>query len=183
MRSRARRRRNAEADGFAIDFDLVAILNALTDMRRLAVHRDAAFKNELLHFQPRAQPSLGQHFVQFRRFRLGRKHAARGTSSCAASSASNCPEITSAKRATAMSAAERPAAGAMPGSAGRAPALAAALQCRRRRRAAPQRVQWMCHRGHSFTGCESAGFVPSLGSGPAASCASKTASSKEACWR
>ncbi len=70
-----RRRIDAKADGLAVDLDLVAELDALAHVGRLVVDRDAAFKNELLHFKARSQPGLGQHLVQLGRIDLGQQHA------------------------------------------------------------------------------------------------------------
>ena len=53
----------------------IAELNALTNMRRLGIDRDAPFQNQLLHFQARAKAGLGQDLVQLRAFGLGRQHA------------------------------------------------------------------------------------------------------------
>ena len=71
----ARRRRiDAEADGLAVDLDHIAKLNALTDVSRLVVDRDAAFENQLLHLQARAHAGLGQYLVQLGRIDLRRQH-------------------------------------------------------------------------------------------------------------
>ena len=64
-----------EADGLAIDLDLVAKLNALTNVGRLVVHRDAPLHDELLHLKARSQASLRQHFMQFGGFGHGSQHA------------------------------------------------------------------------------------------------------------
>ena len=67
----ARRRRvNAHPDGLAIDLDGIAELNALPDVGGLGIHRNTPFQYQLLHFQPRTQAGLCQHFVQLGRFGL-----------------------------------------------------------------------------------------------------------------
>ena len=65
-----RRRIDAKADRFAVDLDMVAELDALTDMGWLVIDRDAPFQDQLLHFQARAHARLGQHLVQLGRFGL-----------------------------------------------------------------------------------------------------------------
>ena len=66
---------NAIADRLAIHLHLIAKLHALTNVCRLVVHRDPAFKNQLLHLQTRAQPGLRKHLVKFGRFHLRQQHA------------------------------------------------------------------------------------------------------------
>ena len=70
-----RRRCDAHAQRLAIDLDRIAELNALADVGRLIVDRNAALQNQLLHLQARAQTGLGQHLVQLGAFGLGREHA------------------------------------------------------------------------------------------------------------
>ena len=50
---------DADPDGFAIDLDLIAKLNALPNVGGLVVDRNPAFQYELLHFQARAHARLG----------------------------------------------------------------------------------------------------------------------------
>ena len=69
-----RRRHDAHAHRLAVDLDLVAERDALAGVRRLAVDRDLAVGNPLLHVTPRSDPCLRQHLVQFRRFGFGCKH-------------------------------------------------------------------------------------------------------------
>ena len=64
----------AHANGLAVDFDVVAKLNALTDVCRLRVHGNSALEYQLLHLQARAQARLRQHFVQLGAFRLCRQN-------------------------------------------------------------------------------------------------------------
>ena len=55
VRNHPRRRSlNAHLDRLAIDLDLISELNALADVGRLVVDRDAPFGDKLLHLQPRA---------------------------------------------------------------------------------------------------------------------------------
>ena len=42
---------NANAKWTSIDFDLIAVLNALTNVSGLIVDRNSALQNELLHFK------------------------------------------------------------------------------------------------------------------------------------
>ena len=65
---------NLYADGFAVDLDGVAKLDALTDMRRLGIDGNPPFQNQLLHLQTRTQAGLGQHLVQLGRFWLGQQN-------------------------------------------------------------------------------------------------------------
>ena len=54
---------DADPDRFAIDLNLIAKLNALTNVGWLVVDRNPAFQYELLHFQSRAHARLSQHFM------------------------------------------------------------------------------------------------------------------------
>ncbi len=72
-----RRRVNAKSNGFAIDFDMVAKLNALTDVGRFVVDGNSPLHDQLLHFQPRSHASLSQYFVQLGGFDLGCQHPLR----------------------------------------------------------------------------------------------------------
>jgi hypothetical protein len=65
---------NPIPNGLTVDFDLIAVLNALANVSWLVVDGDAALKNELLHFQSRPQPGLGQYLVQLGRFNLWRQN-------------------------------------------------------------------------------------------------------------
>ena len=65
---------DAKANRLAVDLDLVAILDALADMGRLVVYRDAPFQDHLFHLDARAQSGLGQHLVQLWCFRLWQKY-------------------------------------------------------------------------------------------------------------
>ncbi|MNL27241.1 hypothetical protein D3C87_1488190 [compost metagenome] len=65
-----RRRINPIADGLAIDLDLIAKLDALSDMGRLIVNRDAPLQDKLLHLQARPESRLGKHLVKFGCFDL-----------------------------------------------------------------------------------------------------------------
>ena len=69
-----RRRINLYADGFAVDLDGVAKLDALADMGRLGIDGNPPFQNQLLHLQTRTQTRLGQHLVQLGGFWLGQQH-------------------------------------------------------------------------------------------------------------
>ena len=68
-----RRRVNTNPDRLAVDLDVVAELDSLTDVRRLGIDRNPTFENQLLHLQARAQAGLRQHLVQFRALRLRRQ--------------------------------------------------------------------------------------------------------------
>ncbi|OIQ65105.1 hypothetical protein GALL_533390 [mine drainage metagenome] len=63
-----------ETNRFAIDLDMISKLNPLTDVRRFIIDRNAPFKDELFHLKARTHAGLGQHLVQFGRFRLWRQH-------------------------------------------------------------------------------------------------------------
>ncbi len=65
---------NPDSNGLAVHLDGIAELDALTDMRGLGIDRNTPLQNELLHFKPRTQSSLRQHFVKFGGFRLRRQH-------------------------------------------------------------------------------------------------------------
>ena len=65
---------NAHPHGLSIDLDVVAKLDALTNVRRLCIYRNAPFQDQLLHFKARTQSSLGQHFMQLWRFGLCQQH-------------------------------------------------------------------------------------------------------------
>ena len=65
---------NPDPNGLAVHLDGIAELDALTDMRGLGIDRNTPLQNELLHFKPRTQSSLRQHFVKFGGFRLRRQH-------------------------------------------------------------------------------------------------------------
>jgi hypothetical protein len=65
---------DAHTYGLAIDLDLISELHTLPNMRRLVVHRNPPFKDQLLHLQTGAQSSLRQHLMQFGCIGLGRKH-------------------------------------------------------------------------------------------------------------
>ena len=68
-------RADLHADRLAVDLDGVAKLDALADVSGFGVDRNAAFQNQLLHFQARTESGLGQHLVQLGRFGQRRKHA------------------------------------------------------------------------------------------------------------
>ena len=75
VRNHARRRGiDAVADGPAIHFHLIAILNPLANVCRFVVDGNPPLKNKLLHLQPRTQAGLRQYLVKLGRFRLGRQH-------------------------------------------------------------------------------------------------------------
>ena len=63
------------ADWLAIDFNLVAKLDALANVRRFIIDADAALHDELLHLQTGAHARLRQHFVEFGGFCHGSQHA------------------------------------------------------------------------------------------------------------
>src|SRR6185369_5609657 len=69
-----RGRCDAETDGLAVDLDLVAELDALTDVGRFVVDGNPAFGDELLHLETRTQARLRQQLVQFGGIRLRREH-------------------------------------------------------------------------------------------------------------
>jgi hypothetical protein len=73
-----RGRRNTHPDRLAIDLHGIAILNALPNMGWLAVDRDTAFQNHLLHLQPRAQTGLRQDFVKLGCISMWLKHTLGG---------------------------------------------------------------------------------------------------------
>ena len=60
----SRRRIDAKADRLAVDLDLVAELDALADVGRLVVYRDAALQDEMLHLEPGTEARLCKHLVQ-----------------------------------------------------------------------------------------------------------------------
>ena len=66
---------NSKPNRFAIDFDVIAILDTLTDMSRFIVDRYSALHDQLFHLQSRSHPGLGEDFVQFGRFSHRCKHA------------------------------------------------------------------------------------------------------------
>ena len=66
---------DADPDGLAIDLDLIAKLNALSNVGGLVVDRNPAFQNQLLHFQARAHTRLGQHLMQLGAFGHGCQNA------------------------------------------------------------------------------------------------------------
>lgn len=76
------RRVDAVADGFAVDLDLIAELDALADVGWLVVDGDAPFQNELLHLEARAQTRLRQHLVELGCFDLGQQHTLGRRSFC-----------------------------------------------------------------------------------------------------
>lgn len=57
------RRVDTVANGLAVDFDLVAVLDALTHVGRLIIDRDPPLQNQLLHLKARPQTRLGQDLV------------------------------------------------------------------------------------------------------------------------
>ena len=69
------RRVNPYPDGFAVDLYGIAELDALSDVRRLAIDGNAPFQNQLLHFEPGTEPGLGQYLVEFGRLGLRCQHA------------------------------------------------------------------------------------------------------------
>ena len=73
---------DAEANGFAIDLDLVSILNALADVGRFIVDGNPPLQNQLLHLQTRPQPCLRQHLMQLGRFNLGQQNPFHGHDIC-----------------------------------------------------------------------------------------------------
>lgn len=55
---------NAHTNRLAVDFDGIAKLDALTDVRGLGIDGNTPFQDELLHLQARTQAGLGQNLVQ-----------------------------------------------------------------------------------------------------------------------
>ncbi len=64
-------------DQLAVHADLVRRQDALADMGRQAVDRNAALQDQFFHLAARAQPALGQHLVQLGRVVVGRQLAHR----------------------------------------------------------------------------------------------------------
>jgi uncharacterized membrane protein len=70
-----RRRRDAHLHRAAVDLDVIAKGDALTDVRRLTVDGDLALEDQLLHVATRADAGLRQHLVQLGCVGLGAQHA------------------------------------------------------------------------------------------------------------